>query len=75
MRPPPDITLRPAIESDAPFLRMLRQATMRGVVQRHRPWIEEEQELRVMVHFDSARIILCAGREIGFKMALLPSQV
>lgn len=60
-----DVTFRPATEKDLEFLRALRLATMREVVLRHRPWREEEQDQRVMAHFDSGRIILREGREIG----------
>jgi ribosomal protein S18 acetylase RimI-like enzyme len=61
----PRITFRSATESDADFMRALRLATMRDVVLRHRPWCEEEQDQRVLVHFDCARIIQADGSDIG----------
>jgi ribosomal protein S18 acetylase RimI-like enzyme len=61
----PHISFRQAVESDVDFLRALRAATMREVVLRHQGWCDEEQNQRVIYHFESARIIVSGGREIG----------
>ena len=59
------VSFRQADECDIDFLRALRSSTMREVVLRHHAWHEEEQNQRVLVSFDSARVILKDGDAIG----------
>ena len=72
----PHITFRSAETEDLEFLRALRFSTMREVVLRHKPWRGGEQDERVVAHFDCARIIQAAGRDIGLlKVVRRPDQV
>ena len=59
------ITLRDANQSDMPFLVELRRLSMARVVTNQLQWIEAAQKERVLVHFESARIICSDGRDIG----------
>jgi ribosomal protein S18 acetylase RimI-like enzyme len=59
------ITLRAANQSDMTFLVELRRLSMARVVTNHRPWIEAAQKERVLLHFESARIICSGDRDIG----------
>lgn len=61
----PPISYRDARDSDFPFLRELRQLTMKALVQQHRPWIEAEQEQRLRSAMDCALIIRSGQRDIG----------
>jgi ribosomal protein S18 acetylase RimI-like enzyme len=70
------ITLRDANQSDMAFLVELRRLSMARVVTNHRPWIEAAQKERVLVNFESARIICSDDRDIGLlKVVYDPNQV
>jgi ribosomal protein S18 acetylase RimI-like enzyme len=62
---PLSIRLRPASSADLPFLDTLRTLTLRVEAGAHHPWNAETQRKLLLLHFDCARIIMCAGRDIG----------
>lgn len=61
----PPISYRDATDADFPFLRELRLLTMKTLVQRHRAWIEAEQEQRLKSAMDCALIIQNERKDIG----------
>jgi ribosomal protein S18 acetylase RimI-like enzyme len=61
----PTITLRAASSSDLAFLKELRRASMWKVLTKHYPWVEETELERVLIHFESARIIGLGDKDIG----------
>jgi len=72
----PFITLRAANPHDVAFLMELRRTSMWRVVTNHYPWIEADQLERVLLHFESSRIICSDGRDIGlFKVVYGTNQV
>src|SRR5450631_2946615 len=76
MLEPASFTLRSANPFDIAFLMELRRASMWKVVTNHYPWIEATQLERVLLHFDSARIICSNTRDIGLiKVIYGPKQV
>jgi len=68
------ITLRAASLCDIAFLTELRRASMWNVVTNHYPWIEEAQQERVFLHFESARIICSGNRDIGLLKVIYGSK-
>ena len=70
------ITLRTASAADEGFLVQLRRVTMYQVVTNHFLWDDEAQHQRVMLNYESARVIRMGNLEIGlFKVVYSASEV
>lgn len=61
----PEISYREVSQADLVFLRSLRETTMREVVEQHRPWVESEQEQRLLTAMENGLIIRSADADIG----------
>lgn len=65
MDPSASISLLKATHEDLDFLVQLRETTMRVVVSNHYPWDDKAQLDRVLVNFDSAKIVFIVGVRAG----------
>jgi ribosomal protein S18 acetylase RimI-like enzyme len=61
----PIVKLRPAAQTDLPFLDNLRHTVLYSVVTNHHEWDDAKQMARVRAHFDSAQIIMIDDNPIG----------
>lgn len=61
----PDLSYRETAEADVPFLRSLRERTMREIAERHRPWDPAEQEQRLRGALDKGLVIRAGAKDVG----------